>query len=84
MAFEHDDRTPYGFIWFIIASGDAGFLPPPGSRKILQKPYSQTAIVDHPLFCPGPSVIHMVSYVSMQFQHTVDGNYLATKNHVIS
>ena len=29
MGFEHDDRKPYEFIWFLIASGGAGFLPPP-------------------------------------------------------
>ena len=29
MAFEHDDRKPYEFTWFLVASGDAGFLPPP-------------------------------------------------------
>ena len=29
MVFEHDNGKPYEFIWFLIAAGDAGFLPPP-------------------------------------------------------
>ena len=29
MVFEHDDRQPYEFIWFLIAAGGAGFPPPP-------------------------------------------------------
>ena len=34
MVFENDDGKPYEFIWFLIASGDAGFLPPPvGNNK---------------------------------------------------
>ena len=35
MAFEHDDRKPHELMWFLIAAGDAGFLPPPEWRCLI-------------------------------------------------